>query len=327
MNAKYELTRFLPSAAAAACLILLMSALVCAAQDAVHATTCITSKHLPAINKGISIEELRKILEQHRSIIEKHFGAPERTGPFPPVPIPLMETEFNEKGIQCFSSGVWSASQIHGHEKFYFLFRDHQLQDIVVPPHEEFRTVVRDGANVAIRAVNPQGRIDQVLKGERVPFQFFLAVAADKANEQLGPPDAATVAAMREDEKQMAAVSPEVAAQFNKRMQESRDRILKLSNEMQRIRAQYDPQRLAIGMTRADVDKLFGAQPNRIASTEPKTEDDGEIAIYGEDLDLQPYDYTIPRDTLPWVAVKFVGDHLVSIYSGDFFDPKWIESN
>ena len=69
----------------------------------------------------------------------------------------------------------------------------------------------------------------------------------------------------------------------------------------------YDPLRISIGMTKDEVDAIFG-EPTRTRSS-----DSGALRVYGKS--------GYPRT---WTAVRFRNGRASEIYSGDFFDRSWM---
>lgn len=175
----------------------------------------------------------------------------------------------------------------------YFLFADDRLVAITEPPAFEYETVPwRNGSRY----------------GYRKPGYTETRIATVLAAEDLS--NAAIEASVRRRSRRRKSEPLNVLPAFllTLPLQIVMSPITAIRRHQHRALVEhYDPLRISIGMTKDEVDAIFG-EPTRISSS-----DVAVLRVYGR--------VRYPRT---WTAVRFSNGRATEIYSDDFFDRSWM---
>jgi hypothetical protein len=95
----------------------------------------------------------------------------------------------------------------------------------------------------------------------------------------------------------------------------SEERVSRQLRDYIRLMDRYDGAKIAIGMSRDEVDGVFGPPTATLAET-----DDEWLAIYGQRADSVSWGMT------PFVTVRFKANQARAVYGGDFFDRRLLDA-
>ena len=183
---------------------------------------------------------------------------------------------------------------------FFFVFTNDALGKIVLrPDYESARRGWRRAKRARWRTDEPDERLEVVLNAPALTRDDFLLASNEKYKPEVDP--GLTLAAITAG----IIASPVIIARTPERIAEHR--------EMQALAKRFDPYRVRLGMTVAEMEQMFDA-PHHTETLE----DGSELRYYGSAKFGYYYDFH-------WVAIAYRNGKVNAVFSDDFCNQRKLE--